>query len=114
MTKITEDIYNLLKHESAGLTAKDLDKLAKLVELDIIDNVVETVQAKKDITEISLSFGTLYIKYSDGDIKFKLVPSEEFKKQISECVAAGTSALDAKLNDALVARINHIYKDLIQ
>lgn len=113
MIKVTEDVYKLLKHENNSLTTKDLDKLEKLVEISIIEAAVEAKLAEENIAELDLGFGTLYIK-CDGEVKTKLVLADSFKERIVEYMKLNKSDLDAKLNEALVTRITHIYKDLLQ
>lgn len=112
MTKLIDDVYSLIKHETNSLTTKDLEKLSKLVEFVIIDAIVEAKLNATDIAEIDVGLGTLYIK-CDSDVKTKLVLNDSLKSRINECLKLDASDLDAKLNDAIVARITHIYKDLI-
>lgn len=112
MNKVIDDVYSLLKHEPNSLTQKDLEKLSKIVELVITDAVIESKLAEKDITELDFGFGKLYIK-CDEDVKVKFVLTDSFKSRLDACNKADTETLDAKLNEALVTRITHIYKDLI-
>jgi len=114
MKKLVEDVSNLIKRESNSLTTKDLEKLGKLVEFVIIDDVVDAKLKGEDVTEIDLGLGTLYIKCDGDDVKTKLVLNDDFKNRIIASTKVEQSALDAKLNEALVTRIIHIYKDLIQ
>lgn len=65
-----------------------------------------------DTAEIDMGFGTLLIHISDGNIKYKFIPSKELDKDVISTVVDEKNPITVVLENNLVNKITNIYKDL--
>lgn len=107
MNNIVNDISTL-----TTIPEKTLSKLSKKASYCICEAVSESVLSNEAITEAFIGIGTLYIKNSDGVIKYHFEPSDALHKAITQTVLSKTNPLEAMLNDALSKKFTEIYKDL--
>lgn len=108
MVNITEDISKLTTIPDATLT-----KLFNIETYCIGHAVQETKLLEGELTSINIGIGTLHIKHSGDEIKYKFIPSTKLENAITETVKTGKSPLVLKVEDALRDRIMNVYKDLL-
>lgn len=107
MSNIITDISTL-----TTIPERILTKLIKKANYCICESVAEDSLEDKDITEIFIGIGTLYIKHNGGEIKYHFEPSDALQKAIMQTSMSKTNPLEAFLNDALNKKFSEIYKDL--
>jgi len=106
---------NNVINELSTLTSIPEKTLNKLVEKLIYvscEDVLENVLDEKPTSELDLGFGILYIKHSEGEIKYKFIPSEAFEKAINDTVTKKLNLMEKKLSDTLSKKFIEVYKDI--
>ncbi len=106
---------NLLKDVSKLTTIDDktLDKLIEKILYCISNNVMEEVLADKQVLEIDIIFGTLYIKIENEQLRYKFVPNEEFEEMIVNTVLEKKNTLENTIALTLCSKLTRTYKDLL-
>lgn len=107
MINIIQDVATL-----STIPEKTLNKLNQKVIYAICQAVQEDVLAGKDISELDLGIGILFIKHDKGEIKYKFVPSEYLSKSVSNTVNNKLNLLEDTLNVSLAKKFIDVYKDL--
>ena len=105
----------MLLDDVATITTLPKDALVKLVkraEYCISDSIVEQVLQGKDIIEIDITIGKILLKLIDDEVKYKFIPSDEFKDLVKQSMN-GHNTLSDTLEKNLVTKVTKAYKDLL-
>ena len=78
----------------------------------ICEAVCEDMLESKDISELFIGIGTLYIKNVDGNIKYHFEPCDSLDKALMQTYLNKMNPIDSMLNDSLHKKFTEIYKDL--
>lgn len=108
MTDLIKDLSTL-----TTIPEKALQKLNNKSYYCINEAVLETLLAKKELVEINIGIGTLYIQLLDNSVKYKFIPSPEMEKNIKNTVINNQNSLQNVLESSLVNKIINTYKDLL-
>lgn len=108
MIKLTEDISKL-----TNISKQVLDKLTNLSISCICDAVETDIINGEDILEVDIGIGTLKIKHSDNEIRYKFCPSAKFEEQLMKTILEDANPLKATIEDTLCKRITSVYKELL-
>lgn len=90
-----------------------LEKLTKKVEVCLCDQALEQVLAGEEIIKIDIGIGDILLKLYDEEIKYKFIPSERFKKELTSVVVNKENLLAKTLEKNLAVKITKTYKDLL-
>lgn len=107
MNNIVQDVSVL-----STIPEKTLNKLNQKIIYAICEAILEDVQLEKDISELDLGFGILYVKHVSDEIKYKFVPSTDLEKAVYNTVTKKLNLLEDTLNETLVKKFLDVYKDL--
>lgn len=107
MTNIVKDVATL-----TTIPEKTLNKLSKKATYCICEAVAEDMLANNEISELFIGIGTLYIKNSDGVIKYHFEPSDSLDKAVVQTAINKMNPLESMLTDALHKKFSDVYKDL--
>lgn len=108
-------MYSLIE-DLAILTTIPISSLQKLVSKSIycICNCVEENKLKNEnLTEINLGIGCLYINVVNNNVEYKFVPNKKLEEAIRNTLVEGKNPLTDRLEESLVNKILHVYKNLI-
>lgn len=103
-----------LKKDLSTLTTINESTLSKLNDkvLWCINDIVEkSILNKDDTAEINLGLGTLIIKISNEEIKYKFIPSQDLEKSVTNTVVTERNELVSIMEETLVSKITNLYKD---
>ena len=89
-----------------------LVKLLKRAEYCLSDSIVEQRLNNNEVIELDIGIGSILLKLVDEDIKFKFVPSDDFR-QIVKTSFNGENSLSNVLEKNLVTKVTKAYKDLL-
>lgn len=105
---------NIIKDVSILTTIpeKTLTKLEQKVIYCICEQIQEDMIEEKEMSELDLGLGILYIKYVGDQIKYKFVPNAELEKAVSNTVVKKLNLMESTLNEALAKKFIDVYKDL--
>jgi hypothetical protein len=81
--------------------------ICEAVQEDILDE-----DNPKDITELDIGIGKLYIKHVGADIKYRFEPNDFLEKALSSTVINKKNYLEEFLDKALSKKFMEVYKDL--
>ena len=90
-----------------------IDKFQKYINLVHSHDIVEQIFENKDVFEIDLWEGKLYIKLEDDALKYKFIPSEDFNEIVKTSIIKKKSRLVDSVTDKLKTAITNTYKDII-
>ena len=90
-----------------------IDKFQKYINLVHSHDIVEQILEDKNVFEIDLWEGKLYIKLEDDTLKYKFIPSEDFNETVKTSVIKKKSRLVDSVTDKLKTAITNTYKDII-
>lgn len=109
MRSINKDVATL-----TTVPEKTLNKLSKRTALCICEAVLEDALADndKEISELDIGIGTLYIKYIGAEVKFHFEPSDFLKTTLNKTIETKESPLEQLIRDKLSQKISDVYKDL--
>lgn len=108
MTNLIEDIANL-----TSVSEVTLQKLLDISNYSISHALYEALVSGKNVAEIDLDFGSLFLYIESNQIRYKFIPSKELEKLVIETVKTRKSPIVTKLNTKLQDKINRTYKDLL-
>lgn len=108
MEKLIEDLSIL-----TTIPEKTLTKISDKIIYCISDAIEESICENKNITEINMSIGTLYIKHTDDEIKYKFVPSDKLSKAVTDTVCNKLNLLEDVIENTIIEKVENIYKDLL-
>lgn len=108
-------MIDLLKDisEITNVPKLTLEKISAKGELCIADAVVEVLARGDSQVTLDIGIGTLTIRVSESEVKYKFIPSTRLDTTILRSITLRESPLIPKLDNALVARIQATYKELI-
>ena len=107
MSNILNDVSVL-----TSIPEKTLIKLNEKVLYSICETIKEDVIAGKEISELDFGLFKIYIKPSEGEIKYKIIPSQSTSKYIENTVNNKLNLLENNLNDVLARKLLQVYKDI--
>lgn len=96
------------------INTESLNKLLDRVYYIISDNLVEAMINEKDIAEIDIGIGTLMVRISGDDIKFKFVPNAKLQEVAKTTIVNKENKLISVVEKSLVDKITRTYKDLLK
>ena len=108
MVNILKDISTLTTIPYATLT-----KLSDVLELCICHAVEESILKNGEVTSINVGIGTLNIKATEEEIKYKFIPSSKFEEHVKQTVITKESPLVAKVEERLKDKVMNVYKELL-
>ena len=108
MNKLLEDLSIL-----TTIPQKTLEKLVDKTYLCINSSVEETLLEDKNISEIDIGIGYLYILLDYEGIKNKFIPNQKLEDSIKKTFINKSNMLENTLEISLVDRISNTYKDLL-
>lgn len=107
---------NNLINDVSTLTTIPIENLKELVHLSnvcICDIVEEDKLKNKEVCEIDIGIGTLYILISNESKKYKFIPSKELDTNINTTIRKGVNPMTRLVESTLVDKIINTYKDMI-
>lgn len=107
MSNILNDVSVL-----TSIPEKTLTKLNEKVLYSICEIIKEDVIAGKEISELDFGLFKVYVKHNEGEIKYKLIPSQATSKVIENTVNNKLNLLENTLNDVLAKKLLQVYKDI--
>ena len=110
MTNIVNDISIL-----TTIPDKVLAKFFRKMVFCICEAVQENISDEhnvKDITELDIGIGKLYIKHIGADIKYRFEPSDFFEKALLSTIINKKNYLQEFLDESLRKKFIEAYKDL--
>lgn len=108
MNKLIDDLSIL-----TTIPNKALNKLVTKSYYCINEAVIDTLLEDKNVVEIDIGLGTLYIQILDNSIKYKFIPSADLEKNVKNTVVNNKNNLQNVLENNLVNKIVNTYKDLL-
>ena len=78
----------------------------------IVAHAVYEASVEGEDAEIDLGFGELSVRFSDGEIRTKFVPSKKMSKLMSDAVTNGIDPMVSVLEESLRDKIENAYKAL--
>lgn len=87
-----------------------LDKLVNKANWCISHCVNECMINDKDVVEMDIGIGKLYIKL-DNNLKYKFIPSDNLSKCINDTIQNKKSPLICAAEESLSCRLRDTYKD---
>ncbi len=97
----------------SGVSIKALNKLKNYINMIHSDDVYLDLQDGKNVIELETLEGTILIKCSKDEIKYKFIPSADFNKLIANTVETKTSGLVKSLDNSVINAMSNIYENLI-
>lgn len=107
MSNIIEDVSKL-----TTIPEKTLNKLIQKVIYCICEQIQEDILEEKELSELDVGLGTIYIKYAGDEIKYKFIPNTELEKSVYNTVVKKLNLMETALNEALAKKFIDVYKDL--
>jgi len=108
MAKLIDDLATL-----TNISRQTLDKLSNLSISCICDAVEDDILAKNDILTMDIGIGTLMIKHTDNDMRYKFIPSAKLEEAVAQTIVNDKNILKITVDDTLKKRIMSIYKELL-
>lgn len=107
--------YNLLDDLSllSTIPVKIINNLTKTCQTILVEDIVENIYTEDTICEIDIGIGVLYVKYLDDNFSYIFKPSEDFNKELQECVKNNKKPLKELVSEKLSNNILKTYKELI-
>ena len=96
-----------------AINKKTLNKIFGVMEYCIADSFYESMVAGSEVASIDVGIGTILIKHSDDEVRYKFVPSQKLSDMVSSAVSDKANPLEKAAEARLIARMTDIYKDLI-
>ena len=106
--------YNIVK-EVALLTTIAERNIRKIIEKQIFainEAVVEATLADTNVVELDIGIGTIVLRIEGEKVVYRFEPSAQLEESIKNSIINQQNLLEDALDDALVARLTHIYKEL--
>lgn len=108
-------MYSLIE-DLASITTLPISSLQKLCSKSIfcICNCIEEDKLKNEsLTEINIGIGNLQINNINNNIQYRFIPNKKFEEAIRTTLIDGKNPLTDALEESLVNKILHAYKDLL-
>lgn len=110
MTNIVNDVAIL-----TSIPDKTLAKFFRKMVFCICEAVQETLLDEsniKDITELDIGIGKLYIKHVGTEVKYRFEPSEYLEKALEQTLVEKKNVLENFLDDTLNKKFVDLYKEI--
>lgn len=107
MRKIVSDVSTI-----STIPEKMLDKLIDKSFYCISDALLEDIENDKDVTELDIGIGILYIKHSADQVAYKFIPSDELQETVNSTVKTRQNSLTKNLEASLIKKFLDVYKDI--
>ncbi len=107
MNNVSEDVSIL-----STIPQDTINKLLKEVTWSICHSVEEDLLNNNTLTKIDIGLGTLLISNEEDTIKYKFIPSSTLEDSVKETILSKKSPLESILEDTLIRKILHTYKDI--
>lgn len=107
---------NNLINDLSTLTTISSDSIKRLVNLSnvcICDTIEEDKLQNKDVSEIDIGIGVLYILISSETVKYKFIPSKELETNINTTIRKGVNPMEKFVETSLINKITNTYKDML-
>ena len=96
-----------------SIPTQTFDSLWNVVDLIHSDDIITQYLESKDVFELPIIEGKIYIKLDDNDvIKYKFVPNEIFSNTVKETILNKKSKLMTVAIDKLKDGLTKTYKDI--
>ena len=92
---------------------ESLLELSQKILYCISDAVNESVCDNEEVTEIKTSLGSLYIKHTETEVKYRFVPSDLLATTVNKAIHEKLNLLEDSAKSSLVSKIENTYKDLL-
>ena len=106
--KLNEELSTL-----TNISKSVLDKLTNLSISCICDALEDDILKGESVLNIDIGFGTLSIKHSDNEMRYRFVPDAKFEEAIVQTIINDKNPLKATVEDTLRKRIMSVYKELL-
>lgn len=106
--------YDIIK-ETSILTTVAERNIKKVVEKQIFainEAVVEATLENKNTVRLDIGLGELILKITDEEVIYRFEPSSQLEESLKNSILNQQNLLEDALDDALVARLTNIYKEL--
>ena len=107
MSNIVKDVSTL-----TTIPEKTLNKVGQKFIYSICEQIQEDLLEEREMSELDLGLGILYIKYVGDEIKYKFVPNPDLEKAVYNTVVKKLNLMESALNEALAKKFIDVYKDL--
>ena len=67
----------------------------------------------KDVSEVDIGLGKLYIRTSGGELTYKFIPSELLLEETIKTLKNKKNAFEIEIEDTLVNRVTKLYKEIL-
>lgn len=107
-------MQNLIEDLSVLTTISEssLNKLVEKSKFIICHDIQESLIGKNDITDINIGIGVIKIKIDNDGVRYRFVPSKSLEESIVTTVESGRSPLTCEIEQAIVNKIEKVYKEL--
>ena len=95
------------------IDSKDLKKLVETSEFIMCDALEDSLLANENCLEVDLDFGTLFIVFDAGTLRFKFRPSAKFEEELISTIVNKQNCLKLALEASLSKKLIQTYKDLM-
>ena len=105
-----------LINDLAIITTIPVNSLQKLKEKEIYiicNDVEESTLQNRNITEINIGIGNLFLEVEEGFINYKFIPSSKLEKNLIDTIINKKNPLTNVFEEALANRIVKTYKDML-
>lgn len=108
MNNIIEDVSKL-----TSISKDNLEKLVKLSVYSILETISEDKLQDKDVSEVDIGLGKLYIRYSGGELTYKFIPSEFLLDETLKTLRNDKNTFEVEIEDNIVNRVTKLYKEIL-
>lgn len=91
---------------------KSLRQLHKYIDAMHSHDIVTQLIEQKELIELELFEGKLYIQLVDDNIKYKFIPNEKFEELVTKSIIDKKSTLVEEASNKLKAILTKTYKDI--
>ena len=95
------------------INKRNLNKLIDIAIYSINDSIEESLLSQETTADLDIGIGELYIQFIENELKFKFIPSAKLRESIIDTIKNNHSSLEYVLENNLVDKITHIYKEII-
>lgn len=89
-----------------------INKLFNKIPYCICDYIQNSRFNGDATTEIDIGIGNIYVNVDEESISYKFVPNTYLEENIKRTVRENKNPLQLKLEESLINRITHAYKDM--
>ena len=108
MNNIIEDVSKL-----TSINKEHLDKLVKYAIYGIIETITEDKIQGKDVSEVDVGIGRLFIRTSGGELTYKFIPSELLLGETLKALKNSKNFFEIDIEDSLINKVTKLYKEIL-